>query len=51
MDKGTEYAFTRKDGKIRYEIVFERKEIFVFMRLHDAIRAVPVCNNQSPMED
>ena len=47
MGKGIEYAFILPNGETRYEIIFERKEIFIFQKMHGAIRAVPVDN---PME-
>lgn len=42
MDKPMEYAFTLSDGTIRYEQVYERKEIFAFQKLHGAVSAAPV---------
>ncbi len=42
MDKPIEFEFTRPDGTKRYEIVYERKEVFVFMQMHGAVKAEPV---------
>lgn len=42
MSKPVEYVFTLPDGSKRYEIVYEAKEVFAFMRMHKAVRAVPV---------
>lgn len=42
MEKPVEYEFTLPDGSKRYEIVFERKEVFAFQKMHRAVKAVPV---------
>lgn len=42
MEKPIEYEFTLPDGSKCYEIVCERKDVFVFIRMHGAIKAVPV---------
>ncbi|MGB3833766.1 MAG: hypothetical protein WA975_18095 [Mesorhizobium sp.] len=34
--KPVEYEFILPDGSKRYEIVFERSDIFVFQRMHGA---------------
>ena len=39
---GTEYVFTLPDGSKVFEIVFERREVFQFQRMHKAVSARPV---------
>ncbi|WP_457152696.1 hypothetical protein [Mesorhizobium sp. P5_C1] len=41
-DKPTEYEFTLPDGTKRYEIVIERKDVFIFQKMHGATSAKPV---------
>ena len=45
-DKTTEYEFTLPDGSKRYEIVYERKEVFTFQKMHGAVSAKPVEQQQ-----
>lgn len=42
MTKPTEYEFTLPDGSKRYEIVIDRKDVFVFQKMHRATSAKPV---------
>jgi hypothetical protein len=41
-DNGIEYVFTHADGSESFEIVFERKEVWQFMKMHRAVAARPV---------
>lgn len=41
-DKPTEYEFTLPDGTKRYEIIIERKDFFIFQKMHGATSAKPV---------
>jgi len=41
-DRPVEYEFTLSDGSKRYEIVFDRKDMFDFMKLHKAVSGKPV---------
>jgi hypothetical protein len=41
-EKPIEYEFVLKDGSKRYETVYDRKEVFVFQKMHDATIARPV---------
>lgn len=43
-DNGTEYVFIDDAGKEHYEIVFERKEVFSFQKMHKAHMAMPLKN-------
>lgn len=38
---GVEYVFTLPNGEQRFEIVFERKDIFAFQKMHGAKSARP----------
>lgn len=42
MDRPVEYEFTLPDGSKRYEIIYERKEVSAFQKMHGAIKAQPV---------
>ena len=42
MEKPVEYEFILPDGSKRYEIVYERKEVFAFQKMHGAVSAAPV---------
>lgn len=42
MEKPVEYEFTLPDGSKRYEIVYERREVLVFQKMHGAVSAKPV---------
>ncbi|WP_156949337.1 hypothetical protein [Mesorhizobium sp. WSM1293] len=42
MTKPTEYEFTLPDGSKRYEIVIDRKDVFVFQKMQRAVSAKPV---------
>jgi hypothetical protein len=52
--KTIEYEFTLPDGSKRYELVDPNagysviRQIEVFRKMHGAIAAMPVNNNQSP---
>lgn len=42
MEKPIEYEFTLKDGDKRYEIAYNRREVFMFKRMHKAVAVKPV---------
>lgn len=44
MREPKEYEFILPDGSKRYEIVYEHKEVFIFMKMHKATAALPVEN-------
>ena len=46
-EKGTEYVFTLPDGSERYEICFERREVFGFQKMHGAVSARPLNSNRA----
>lgn len=37
-----EYEFTLPDGTTRHEMVADRREVFIFQKMHGATRAIPV---------
>jgi hypothetical protein len=41
-ERSTEYEFTLRDGSKRYEIVYDRADVFVFIKMHKAVAARPV---------
>jgi hypothetical protein len=48
-ERSTEYEFTLPDGSKRYEIVYDRTDMYVFIKMHKAISARPVkreCDSQ-----
>lgn len=47
MENPVEYEFTLPDGSKRYEIVSDRKEVFLFQTMLGATSALPVVRNTS----
>ena len=41
-ENGVEYVFVLADGTERYEIVFERSDIYDFAEMHRAVIAMPL---------
>lgn len=37
-----EYEFKLPDGTTRHEMVADRREVFIFQKMHGATRAIPV---------
>lgn len=37
-----EYEFTLPDGSTRHEMIADRREVFIFQKMHGATRAIPV---------
>lgn len=47
MLEPVEYEFELPDGSKRYEIVYERREVLIFQRMHGARSAKPIDRNHA----
>lgn len=45
----TEYAFVKADGTVCYEFVVQYGDVHAFMKMHDAIRALPARDYKPPV--